>query len=223
MQFLEFSVPTPDVADSLHWYTSLGFSELSVGDIRNYHYAVVSDGQFCIGLHGAGIQQPALSFVRPELASYVIEQRQRGYDFDYARIGADEFNEAGCTDPDGTLAVLMEARSFSPASEPNKPPLTGLLEQLFLPCSRLQTATEFWQRYGFIVVESENAAQAELHAPGLLVKLSEGTHQPLLRFRPANMPEALARLLDARLTPRPEAGGYVLQAPEGTRLLLQAD
>ena len=47
-RFLEFAVQTPDILESLHFYKSLGFTELESADIYPHKYAVVSDGEMRI-------------------------------------------------------------------------------------------------------------------------------------------------------------------------------
>ena len=59
-KFLEFSVPTPDIQASLNFYCELGFCELSVRDVRDYHYGVVTDGRIAIGLHAGGLDQDSI-------------------------------------------------------------------------------------------------------------------------------------------------------------------
>ena len=49
-RFLELGVQTPDILESLHFYRSLGFTELECTDVYSHKYAVVSDGELCIGL-----------------------------------------------------------------------------------------------------------------------------------------------------------------------------
>ena len=56
-RFLELSVPTADILRSLAFYRELGFAELTTGDIRRHHYAVVTDGVIPIGLHAGGIDE----------------------------------------------------------------------------------------------------------------------------------------------------------------------
>jgi hypothetical protein len=43
-QFLDISIPASNVQKSLTFYPRIGFSELRLGAIRDYHRAVVSDG-----------------------------------------------------------------------------------------------------------------------------------------------------------------------------------
>ncbi len=67
-EFLEISVPTSDILESLGFYKALGFSELKVGDIWPHKYAVVSDGHLCICLHDRDVDGPTLSFVHRDIA-----------------------------------------------------------------------------------------------------------------------------------------------------------
>lgn len=57
-QFLEFSVQTSDVLESLQFYKTLGFVELEIGDVWTHKYAVVSDGELNIGLHDREFDSP---------------------------------------------------------------------------------------------------------------------------------------------------------------------
>jgi hypothetical protein len=57
-RFLEFAVQTPDILESLHFYKSLGFTELESADIYPHKYAVVSDGELNIGLHDREFDSP---------------------------------------------------------------------------------------------------------------------------------------------------------------------
>ena len=57
-RFLEFSVRTPDILQSLNFYKLLGFTELDIGDVWTHKYAVVSDGGIHIGLHDRDFDSP---------------------------------------------------------------------------------------------------------------------------------------------------------------------
>jgi hypothetical protein len=221
-QFLELSLPTARIRESLSWYVGLGFIEHETRDVRSYPYAVVSAGDICIGFHADGIDAPGLSFVRPEVARYVRQAQLEGQQFEFAAIGEDQFHEARLVDPDGTLAVMMEARTFSPATaEENSNPLTGPVDRLRLPCLSLKDSIDFWQGCGFIVVESDIPGAAELHAPGLTVELLEGTRHVSLIFAPADTEKCLRGIAatDTQIRATPE--GHEMVAPEGTRLLIQ--
>ena len=78
-RFLEISIYTPAIQESLEFYESLGFQQASVSETWPYPYAVVSDGRLFIGLHGGFIRSPALTFVLPELARGVERLRESGW------------------------------------------------------------------------------------------------------------------------------------------------
>lgn len=223
LQFLELSLSTPDVRHTLEWYCELGFIELSPNEVHPYHYAVISDGNFCIGLHDINQSGPALTFVRPNLASHTLERIDAGEEFDLAALGIDDFHKTMQADPDGSLAIMLEARTFSPSHETAATPVTGILDSLVLPCLHIAESLEFWQRYGFMAVESEDTDYAELHRPGLVIVLHAGMRHLLLRFQPKNYDRAVATLNRThRLKMIDVAGrqGVELTAPEGTRLQL---
>jgi len=222
LQFLELSLPAATIRESLAWYTRLGFTEHETRDVRDYHYAVVSAGDICIGLHGEGLMAAGLSFVRPELARYVRSQAATGREFEFVAIGEDQFHELRLADPDGTLAIMLEARTFFPATLSTEASLcTGPVDRLRLPCVNLEESIDFWQDAGFIVVQAEIQGCAELHAPGLTVELREGTRDIALLFLPNDLDQCL-RAIEASETPiRATSEGYELRAPEGTRLIIQ--
>ena len=76
-RFLEVSVQTADVPESLNWYKMLGFAELTTGDMWSHKYAVVSDGVLCIGLHDREFDSPAITFVQPDLARHAAREAGR--------------------------------------------------------------------------------------------------------------------------------------------------
>jgi hypothetical protein len=219
-QFLELSVPCPDVIESLAWYRQLGFTELRTADIRQHHYAVVTDGSFCIGLHAAGNHEFGLSFVRKNLARHVRDTMLNGVDFEYAQLGIDEFHEAALRDPDGTCAILLEARTFSGAMDGRRRPITGGVVTIGLPCMNLNASLAFWQQHGFIAVEAGEENSAELHMPGLIVLLREGTRIPELHFQPPDFDASRSTMQRARIPLREGADGYSLTSPEGLRLIV---
>jgi len=80
-RFLEFSVQTSNIIDSLGFYRLLGFHELEIGDVLSHKYAVVSDGELCIGLHDRSLEGPALTFVHQDLAHEARSMSDHGFDF----------------------------------------------------------------------------------------------------------------------------------------------
>jgi catechol 2,3-dioxygenase-like lactoylglutathione lyase family enzyme len=222
-QFLELGMPVSDTRRSLEWYRSLGFIELVTNDIRPYHYAVISDGDFCIGLHGENLTGPALTFVQPDLARHVRARMGAGEEFDLTVLGIDDFHETMQTDPDGSHAIMLEARTFSPSHDSEALPLSGRLDRIVLPCMRIEESLEFWQRYGFIAVEMEDSNHIELHAPGLVIELQAGTRNLTLRFQPEDYDAAVATLNqthELKMFTERDVKGVELTAPEDTRIQL---
>jgi catechol 2,3-dioxygenase-like lactoylglutathione lyase family enzyme len=221
-QFLELSLAVADVRKSLEWYRELGFVNLPVNEVRDYYYAVVGDGDFCIGLHDSEQQASGLTFVRPNLAAHVLNRMDAGEEFDHAVLGIDDFHEAVQSDPDGTLATLLEARTFSPGHE-RADGLAGRLHSLVIPCMRVDESLAFWQRYGFMAVESADSEHAELHMPGLIIELHAGSRGITLRFQPDDYDASVATLNSThqlKMFSEPGLKGVELVAPEGTRLQL---
>ena len=222
-KFLELSLPAADILRSLGFYRSLGFAELTTGDIRPWHYAVVTDGGIALGLHGESIDEPALAFVRPNLARQVQALESAGHEFEFRRLGADEFNEAALRTPDGHLILMMEARTYSPGAAGDRPDcLLGRCTEVTLPCADVEATRRFFETAGFLASGDEADDAVRLHTPGITLGLraTSGT-AATLRFTTADSRAAL-RLLEAQaLRPARTTEGYVIRAPEGTRLILE--
>lgn len=217
--FLEISIPATDVLASLQWYLQLGFKELPVGDTRHYHYAVVTDGRVCIGLHGNQMASIGLSFVLPDVARHARELMANGAEPEYARLGIEEFHELVLHDPDGQAAALLEARTFSQQPTDESPgPVIGRLSHLSLACTDVDASLNFWQEYGFTGVAHAEQQCAELYGSGLKIELHEGTRRALLNFVPDDAAVCLATLDSLSIAYRPLAGGTLLSGPDGTGL-----
>ena len=93
-RFLEISISTPVIRESLAFYESLGFVQAATGETWTHPYAVVTDGHLFIGLHGREMPSPALTFVLPELQLGVSRLKERGLEFEDERFGADVFHQA---------------------------------------------------------------------------------------------------------------------------------
>lgn len=231
-RFLELSVPTADILRSLGFYRALGFTELSTGDIRPWHYAVVTDGSIILGLHGGGIEEPALTFVRPNLARQVRALEQYGQEFEFQRLGAEEFNEAALRTPDGQLILMIEARTFSPADEDSvATPAVGRCAEVSLACVDVDVSRVFFENAGFLAAQDDGRAAPDtaagrgvvrLNAPGITLGLRESARIAALTLRfPARDRKAMIRALEEKdLRPAREPEGQVLKAPEGTRLVI---
>jgi len=229
-RFLEISIHTPDIQASLEFYESLGFTQASVGEAWPHPYAVVTDGRLFIGLHGAVIRSPALTFVLPELARGIERLRDIGIEFDQERIGSDVFNQATFTDPAGMSVNLLEARTFSPPGETANT-TCGYFAELGIPVRDAEPGRRFWEPLGFVAMEEELLpfARTQLTSDRLNLGLyrTRAFRQPLLTFEDADMRERLARLrergfklLDDMPDSLDDSTNAILEAPEGTRLLL---
>lgn len=220
--FLEISIPTADVRRSLDWYRSIGFAELITGDIRPYHYAVVSDGSVCIGLHGDHIGAFSLSFVWPGVADRARNMQAAGRKLVFASLGIDDFHEAGLTDPAGLIAIMTEARTFSPAPlEEDSRPEVGEFVNLDLPSPDLGASIGFWQDFGFLCVESPESSTAELHIPGLRVELRTGRAAPALNYRTHYLSKLAECFEREQIGAQHAHDGLLVTAPEGTQLLFR--
>jgi catechol 2,3-dioxygenase-like lactoylglutathione lyase family enzyme len=220
-RFLEVSVPAPDILRSLAFYRALGFAELTTGDIRPWHYAVVSDGHIALGLQGAGgVEEPALTFVRPNLARQVEALERVGQAFEFRRLGADEFHEAALRSPDGLLILMIEARTWSPGETPAHGCRVGRCVEVTLACADAAVTRPFFESAGFLPVDGDDPVR--LHTPGITLGLREGrpVRDATLRFEPEDPAALRAALAQLGLTPVRSGGDELLKAPEGTRLVI---
>lgn len=180
--FLEIGVETQDIAAAFEELGSLGFASIDVGDIREHGYAVVSDGDACIALHSRELTGPWLSFVRPNLESYVRALRRKSIELEFARLGDQEFHEVGFRDPNGQLVTLVEARTFSPAAAHDiDASVCGTFVEYSLATGALEESAQFWQGLGFKTVAegSEPHPWQRMRGAGLTI----GLHESVL-FRP---------------------------------------
>ena len=231
-RFLEISIATPVIGESLAFYESLGFVQAAVGETWSHPYAVVTDGHLFIGLHGRDLPSPSLTFVLPELRLGVGRLKERGVAFDYEQFGDDVFNQAQLRDPAGLNVTLLEARTFSPpqleapiASE------CGYFSELGIPARAADAARVFWESMGFVALEEE--AQPFPRTPlvsdglDLAIYRTRALRQPVLTFEDSDMAQRLARVRERDIKVSDEmpdtldeSGNGMLIAPEGTRLLL---
>lgn len=232
-RFLEVSIHCPDVLESLRFYEKLGFAQAPVGDTWSHHYAVVTDGRLHLGLHGFKFDSPALTFVHPELRRHSMALEAAGVEFEFLKLGDESFNELGFRSPDGQMITLLEARTFSPlARRPQDTSLLDWFEEVQLPAAELAPSRAFWERFGFVAVEENDAPpRIALTSDSLNVALAGGGtfSRPVLLFKSTELAARRERVLAAGLEPaRPPRGldparHLLLRAPEGTELLVVAE
>ena len=229
-RFLEISLHTPDIRASLEFYESLGFVQAPVGETWPHPYAVVTDGRLFLGLHGAVIRSPALTFVLPGLARAIERLREIGIAPAQERIGNDVFNQVAFTAPADVCVNLIEARTFSPPAQGTST-TCGYFAEFAMPVRDLEIGKRFWEPLGFVAMEEELLPFARMQLTSDRLNLgfyrARAFKHPLLTFEDAHMRERLARLRERgfRLSDEmpdslEDTANAVLEAPEGTRLLL---
>jgi hypothetical protein len=205
-QFLEISVSTLDIIESLAFYNTLGFSELECGDVWPHKYAVVSDGHLCMSDHG--------------------------FDFKTMKIDDDAFNELWFCDRDGNMISMIEARTFSPPDEEVESSICGNWFEFSLPARDAMRAGRFWAPLAPVMLEhrEEPTPHLRFDAAGMSVGLSE--HRALQKPSPCfvcdDLTSVLAEVerhtLNIDTNPEYESSFLSLEAPEGTQLyLFEAD
>jgi catechol 2,3-dioxygenase-like lactoylglutathione lyase family enzyme len=231
-QFLEFSLPTPDIQASLEFYLKLGFTEAPVGETWTHPYAVVTDGRISLGLHQNAEMSASLTFVRPGLLQHVGQLESLGVEFEYRRLGNDVFNEIGWADPSGQMIRLIEARTFSPAKRPSGHwPQCGYFLEIALPAPELEAGKSYWEKFGFVGMDELEDVLPHISCTSDFINLGlyrqESVQRAALRFETENLPGALSRLAKSGIEPHPRSSlnlpksrAAMLIAPEGTPLLL---
>ncbi|MEM7430594.1 MAG: hypothetical protein AAF351_01515 [Pseudomonadota bacterium] len=227
-RYLEFSIPTDDIIQSLGFYKLLGFNELDIGDVWSHKYAVVSDGVLCIGLHDAVFEQPSCTFMQQDLARHARSMSDHGFEFRYMHLGEESFNRLGLSDRDGHAVTMLEARTFSGADEYDNDSLCGTWFEMTLPARDAVHSARFWASVAPVLLSmrEEPTTHMRFDAGGFALGLSESMalDGPSLCFkcqdRDAVKAVADQQGFDWRKFPGFEGAFAVLTAPEGTRLFL---
>ncbi|HEY7886666.1 MAG TPA: hypothetical protein VIC29_00360 [Steroidobacteraceae bacterium] len=231
-RFLEIGIQTKDIRASVEFYERLGFTQAQTGDTWAHPYGVLTDGRVYLGLHQARLDSPALTFVRPGIASHLAALERAGIEPVSVNIGGEAFNEILFHDPAGQAVRLLEARTYSPADRSAlDTSRCGEFGWLSTPAADFDPVRSFWEALGLTAADEDahpfphvllsgEGLDLALHRPRFFA-------EPLLIFRDVEMAARIARLrelgfgslqapprgLDAR-------ANAVLTAPEGTALLL---
>lgn len=227
-RFLEFGVATPDILESLHFYKTLGFTELESSDVFAHKYAVVSDGELTIGLHCKELDSPAATFVQQDLAKHARSMSDHGYDFNFLRLDEDVFNELGFHDRDGHAVTMVEARTFNMTEEAENDSACGSWFELSLPVRDTVRAAQFWAPIAptLLQVREEPTMHMRFDATGVALGLSESIAltSPSLCFRNPDRKGLMAlieqRGFDHEKYPGYEGAFVAIKAPEGTTLFV---
>jgi len=226
--FLEFAVETPNILESLHFYKTLGFTELESSDVFPHKYAVVSDGELNIGLHGKEFDSPAVTFVQQDLAKHARSMSDSGYDFNFLRLDEDVFNELGFHDRDGHAVTVVEARTFHMNEDAENDSACGSWFELSLPVRDTVRAAQLWAPIAptLLQVREEPTMHMRFDATGVALGLSESIalKSPSLCFRNRDrkglMEFVQQRGFDFEKYPGYEGAFVAITAPEGTTLFV---
>jgi hypothetical protein len=224
--FLEFSVQTSDILESLNFYKTLGFVELEIGDVWPHKYAVVSDGELNIGLHEREFDSPTITFVKQNLAKRARKMSDHGFDFRFMHLGEESFNEIGFADRDGHMISMVEARTFHASEEAERDSLCGSWLELTLPVRDTLRAAQFWAPIAptLLDMREEPTTHMRFDANGAPLGLSESIalESPSLSFKCADRPRLMQILkqngMDYEKFPGFEGAFVAIRAPEGTML-----
>lgn len=231
-RFHEISIATPDIRASVEFYESLGFIQAPTTDTRQHPYGVLTDGRLSIGLHDARFASPALTFVRPGIASHLAEFADRGIELDFCRVGDETFNEIGFRDPFGQAVQILEARTYSPAAvETESASLCGYFAEVSLPLTDFDAGRMFWEPLGFVAAEESDEPYVHLTLTSDYLDIAfhrpRTLDRPVLVFHDPDMAARIAALRAAGIDfstelPRGLSAtrNALLESPEGTLLLL---
>lgn len=225
-RFLEFSVRTSDILESLHFYKTLGFVELEIGEVWTHKYAVVSDGELNIGLHDREFDAPALTFVQQNLAKHARSMADHGFDFSFLKLGEESFNQLGFADHDGHMITMLEARTFHASEEAENDSHCGSWFELTLPVQDALRAARFWAPIAPTLLElrEEPTTHMRFEADGVPLGLSESIalHSPSLCFKCPDRHGLMGILEQNGIAfekfPGFEGAFVAIKAPEGTTL-----
>jgi len=226
--WLEFSVQTDDIVESLAFYKGLGFVELETGDAWTHGYAVVTDGDISIGLHDRVFDAPALTFVQQDLAVHARSMADHGFDLSFMHVDEDVFNEIGLPDRDGNMVTIIEARTFSRAPDPPDDSICGSFFELTLPARNVIHSARFWAPLApaILNMREEPTTHMRFDAGGLPLALSESIalDRPALCFK-CRERDPVQHVIETNGLSHQDFPGFegafaVLEAPEGTRLYL---
>lgn len=227
-RFLEFSVRTPNIVESLSYYKLIGFTEREIGDVWSHKYAVVGDGILDIGLHDRVFDAPAVSFVQQDLARRARAMTDHGFDFSFMRLDEDVFNELGLADRDGHMVTMLEARTFTGSDEFDDDSVLGTWFELSLPVRDAVRSARFWASVApnLLRMREEPTMHMRFDATNVPLGLSESIAltAPSLCFR-NNDRKGFMALIEQRGFEFEKYPGYEgafvsITAPEGTTLFV---
>jgi catechol 2,3-dioxygenase-like lactoylglutathione lyase family enzyme len=225
-RYLEVSIPTKDILESLSFYKNLGFREVQTGDMWAHKYAVVTDGLLHIGLHELDEMPRSITFVQQDLAKHARSMADHGFNFDTMQLDEDVFNEITVIDTDGHRLRMVEARTFNVDADDDDDSALGTLFEITLPVKDALQAARFWGPVTQVVEQLRETPTVHMRfdAGGIPLGLSESIalSVPSLCFRVSNPVRLTALIERGRLNHRDypgfEGANCMIVSPEGTPL-----
>lgn len=232
-RFLELSVQTHDIRESVAFYERLGFTQCAAGDVWSHPYGVLTDGRLIVGLHQYKFPSPSLTFVHADIARHAALFTSAGFDLAFQRLEPEVFNEIGLRDPSGQMLAILEARTYSPCPRGrDEPSMCGDFVGYSIPTRDFAKSRSFWDRLGFVVGDEE-VEDPYVHLEATSDALDVAFHRPRFSDRPlcVFLAEDMRRRVEAL-----EAAGFsrseelpaaldpglhaLIETPEGVGLLL---
>ena len=177
--FLEIALASDELVASLQYYRALGFAELTTNDARDYAYAVVTDGRIVLGLHERSFDAPTLTLTQPDLAKHALTWSE-DVALRHMQIDPDSFHEVLLADPDDHPLLLVEARTYSPATETLNQSLLGECVEWTYPVRQALISARFWAPFAPRALQTRE--QPDLH----------------LRFASGDLPVGLSEAIAGR-------------------------
>lgn len=228
-RFLEISIHCPSVRESMDFYHRLGLEQAVTNDIWRHQYAALTDGRVALGLHAYEFPSPSLTWVRPGIAAYAPKLADAGVEFEFLKTGEEEFHEAGFRDPDNQMVTVLEARTFSPPSDPPARPVVGYFREYRFPVRDAAESAEFWESMGFVAMRGDGDGDGPtvLTSDGIDLCVFEGRAEPpVLVYETPDLQgtktEIASRGIAGQQVDDGVGGGSAIEltAPEGSRLLI---
>lgn len=243
---IEISLSVADLSQSLSFYDKLGLEKVDGGE-KPYPWAVVSDGQFHLGLHQREFSSPTLSYFGLGILSErmvhlsslgvrlnniqkleVIQGMQNSELLHRAKFMTAEFES-----PEGQRVLLADLASDVETTPTGRKFFSRYQQvgELSLKIEDVNTAVAYWEQLGFKQVAGGSHPYPWATISDSLIRLS--LHQtpkltkPAITYVAPNMPEHLKRLrrrgikfVAERKDKKGRKVGAVVESPDGQLFFL---
>ena len=152
----------------------------------------------------------------------------RGFDFTFLKIGADEFNQLGFRDRDKNAIRILEARTFAMPDEDTDDSVCGSWFEIAIPAIDAVRGGHFWAPLApkLLHLREEPTTHIRFDAGGISLGVSESialnSPSPCFKSRDKATLTALIDRYGFKHKPYPGFEGAFVQlvAPEGTSLFI---